>query len=93
MKSEKAPYKKASGVGMGFMRRFGCCSHYYARYDGSLIVNKKYCAWKLDATADLPTGNYTFGPDGRMCEGIVSVNGVLGDYEAGKPVDKGRFLF
>ena len=67
--------------------------YYNAQYDGSLIVDETYYVWKLDATADLPKGSYTFGPDGRMCEGIVSVNGVLGYYEAGKPVEKGLFFY
>ena len=74
--------------------------HYYAQYDGSLIVNKRYYAWKLDSSSELPLGTYEFGPDGRLLggnteqlNGIVEKNGALYYYENGKPTEKGLFVF
>ncbi len=73
--------------------------YYYAQYDGSLITNKSYYAWKLDETSDLPKGTYEFGADGKMVganqeggvSGIIEKDGVLYYYENGKPVEKGLF--
>ena len=77
--------------------------HYCAQYDGSLIVNKKYYVWKLDATAELPKGHYEFDEMGRLLgsgssdeeggtSGIVDKDGVLYYYENGKPTEKGLFI-
>ena len=67
--------------------------YYVAQYDGSLVVDKKYYVWKLDATADLPKGNYEFGPDGAMYDGVVQKNGEYYYYETGIPVEKGLFVY
>ena len=45
------------------------------RTDGRYYVGKTYC--------DLPVGNYTFGPDGKMLDGIVEQDGTLYYYENG----------
>jgi glucan-binding YG repeat protein len=73
--------------------------HYYAQYDGSLIVNKRYYAWLLDSSSELPLGWYDFGSDGRVLggnteqlNGIVEKNGILYYYENGKPTEKGLFV-
>ncbi len=73
--------------------------YYYSRYDGSLVVNGSYYAWKVDPDCDLPVGHYDFGPDGKMLgandsvgeSGIVEKDGVLYYYENGKPTEKGLF--
>jgi len=74
--------------------------YYYAQYDGSLIVNQRYYAWKLHESSELPVGHYDFGPDGRMmgntteqASGIVEKDGVLYYYENGQPKEKGLFLY
>ena len=63
--------------------------YYNARYDGKLIVNQVYYAWLLDSSSELPVGNYEFGPDGRMLNGVVDKSGTLYYYECGKRVEKG----
>jgi len=75
----------------GLFKFDGC--YYYSQYDGTLIVNSKYYAWKLDATSDLPKDHYEFDADGRMLQGIVDKNGVLYYYENGKPKEKGLFKY
>ena len=65
--------------------------HYYSQYDGKLIVGKEYYVWKLDASAELPTGTYEFGADGKILQGIVDKDGVLYYYVNGKPTEKGLF--
>ena len=67
--------------------------YYYSQYDGKLICNQKYYAWKLDSTSELPVDHYEFGEDGRMLNGIVDKDGVLYYYENGKRVHKGLFLY
>ena len=67
--------------------------YYFSHYDGSLVVDQKYYAWKHDVTSIFTNGHYVFGADGKMCQGIVSQNGILYYYENGKTVDKGLFLY
>lgn len=66
-------------------------AYYYAIYDGSLVTNEKYYAWKIDSSSALPKGHYEFGADGKMRNGICEVGGVLYYYENGKSVEKGLF--
>jgi len=68
-------------------------AYYYSRYNGALVVNDKYYAYKINANCDLPVGHYEFGPDGKMLQGIVEKNGVLYFYENGNPVEKGLFKY
>ncbi len=55
--------------------------YYYAdwggilKVDGRFYVPRTYC--------DLPVGNYTFGEDGAMLDGIVDVDGTLYCYNKG----------
>ena len=71
--------------------------HYYAQYDGTLIVNKSYYAWKLHETSELSKDTYLFDETGKVVgdskDGeIVNIDGVLYYYESGKPVEKGLFI-
>ena len=71
--------------------------HYYAQYDGKLIANQKYYAWKLHETSVLGKDTYLFDAEGKVVGDnvngeIVTVDGVLYYYEGGKPVDKGLFM-
>ena len=68
-------------------------AYYYSRYNGALVVNNKYYAYKVDASCDLPVGHYEFGADGKMLQGIVEKDGVLYFYENGNPVEKGLFEY
>ena len=71
--------------------------HYFSQYDGALIVNQKYYAWKVDASSELQKDHYLFDTSGKVVGAkatgeIVTVDGKLYYYESGKPVDKGLFL-
>ena len=67
--------------------------YYFSNYDGSLVVNENYYAWKLDSSSDLPKGHYWFGADGKMLRGIIEKNGKLYYYENGQPTEKGLFIY
>ncbi len=43
--------------------------YYFFTYDGPAIKGRTYYAWETHC--DLPCGQYAFGPDGRMANGIV----------------------
>ena len=51
--------------------------------DGRYYVSRTYC--------DLPAGNYTFGEDGAMLDGVVDVDGTLYLYENGTTATCGLF--
>ncbi len=51
--------------------------------DGRYYVSRTYC--------DLPAGNYTFGADGAMLDGVVEVDGELYLYENGTTVTAGLY--
>ena len=56
--------------------------YYFAYWGGVVRTNGKYY---VDTTyCDLPAGNYTFGPDGKMLDGIVDVDGTLYYYTNGR---------
>lgn len=56
--------------------------YYFVNWGGELKTNGKYY---VDTTyCDLPVGNYEFGADGKMLNGVVEKNGVLYFYENGK---------
>ena len=56
--------------------------YYFALMNGKLITNEVYYAWETNC--DLPKGNYEFGADGKMLQGIVDKNGTLFYYINGK---------
>ncbi len=63
-------------------------AYYFACYsDGRVAVNEKRYVWEGNGL--LPESNYEFGPDGKMLNGIVDIDGVLYYYENGKPKTKG----
>ena len=63
--------------------------YYYAYWggvlktDGRYYVSRTYC--------DLPVGNYTFGADGAMLNGVVEVDGELYLYKNGTTVTAGMY--
>ena len=72
--------------------------YYFVLMEGNIITNRKYYAWAT--YCDLPEGNYEFGPDGKMLQGIVEkddgyyyyVNGKLGQ-EYGLLLIDGDYYF
>ena len=63
--------------------------YYYSYWGGVLKTDGKYY---VDTTyCDLPVGNYTFGPDGKMLDGIVDIDGTLYYYINGKTANCGLF--
>ena len=67
--------------------------YYFTLYNGQLVVDQVYYVWKHDATSNLTNGNYEFGKDGKMLQGIVDKAGVLTYYENGRTVAKGLFVY
>ena len=55
--------------------------YYFFNYSGNYVTNQMFYAWATNC--DLPCGNYEFGPDGKMLNGIVEKDGVLYYYENG----------
>ncbi|MBQ8766348.1 MAG: phosphodiester glycosidase family protein, partial [Clostridia bacterium] len=56
--------------------------YYYVYWGGVVKTNGRYY---VDTTfCDLPVGNYSFGADGKMLDGIVEKDGVLYYYENGQ---------
>ncbi len=65
-------YKDGKAAPTGLYKIDG--DYYYVGWDGSMRTNGRYYT---DATfCDLPIGNYTFGADGKMLQGLVEVDGV-----------------
>ena len=56
-------------------------AYYYSYWGGELMVDGRYYASK--SYCDLGAGNYTFGADGKMLDGFVTVDGVKYYYENG----------
>ena len=67
--------------------------YYFTLYNGQLVVDQIYYVWKHDSTSNLTNGNYEFGKDGKMLQGIVDKDGVLVYYENGRAVAKGLFVY
>ena len=82
-------YENGKGVEKGLVCVDG--DYYFAVYKGQLVTNKVYSAYMTNC--DLPKGQYEFGPDGKMLNGIVEKDGVLYYYENGKGVEKGLFKY
>ena len=57
--------------------------YYCALMNGKIITNQVYNAWV--SFCDLPKGNYEFGPDGKMIQGIVEKDDGLYYYLNGMP--------
>lgn len=55
--------------------------------NGEIAVNMSKYVW--EGNGILPEATYTFGPDGKMLDGIIEKDGVLCYYEKGKPKAKG----
>lgn len=66
---------------------------YYFAKDGkgTIVTNCVYYNWKSNGL--LPAAEYEYGPDGKMLNGIVEIDGGLYYYENGKPTMKGLFEF
>ncbi|MBQ3073081.1 MAG: phosphodiester glycosidase family protein [Ruminococcus sp.] len=57
--------------------------YYFFNYSGGVIKNMEYYAWATNC--DLPCGNYHFGADGKMLDGVVyHDDGSIIYYENGK---------
>ncbi|MBE6933611.1 MAG: hypothetical protein E7462_00935 [Ruminococcaceae bacterium] len=56
--------------------------YYFFSYSGPAIRGQKYYAWETHC--DLPCGNYIFGPDGKMANGLVEMSDGLYYYFNGK---------
>ena len=87
-------YKNGKPTEMGLFVLDGV--HYYSQWDGSLITNQRYYAWRIHESSELGKDTYLFDENGKLVGGklsgeIVNIDGVLYYYEAGKPVDKGLF--
>ena len=82
-------YEKGQGVEKGLVKVDD--DYYFAAYKGQVVCNKIYGAYM--SNCDLPKGNYEFGPDGKMLNGIIEKDGILYYYENGKGVEKGLIYF
>ena len=58
-------------------------AYYFAKDGNGLCVTGKYYVW--NGNGILPEGNYEFGEDGKMLDGIVERDGKYYYYENGKP--------
>lgn len=63
--------------------------YYYSYWGGVVRTDGRYYVGKTHC--DLPVGNYTFGPDGKMLDGIVDVDGTLYYYKNGTTAAYGLF--
>ena len=65
--------------------------YYFAGGDGNVIVNRQYYVWKSNGL--LPEGNYEFGPDGKMIQGVVEKADGSYYYVNGQPKAAGMILY
>ena len=63
--------------------------YYFVSGNGSFVTDTRYYAART--YCDLPVGNYTFGSDGKMLDGVVEVDGTLYLYDKGTTVTCGLF--
>ena len=82
-------YENGQAIEKGLFELDG--EYYFAAYKGKLVTNQVYSAYKT--SCDLPKGQYEFGADGKMLNGIVDKDGVLYYYENGKGVEKNLFYY
>ena len=80
-------YKNGRTVSEGLFEVDG--EYYYATWGGKLKVNGRYYAGIT--YCDLPVGNYSFGADGKMLNGVEDVDGTLYLYKNGTTVSEGLF--
>ena len=78
-------YEKGKPVEKGLVCVDG--DYYFSVYKGEVIVNRT--AYAYATSCDLPKGNYEFGADGKMIQGVIERDGTLYYYENGKPAEKG----
>ncbi len=78
-------YENGKGVEKGLVKLGE--DYFFAVYKGKLAVSQSVNTWQT--SCDLPNGRYEFGADGKMCDGIVEVDGTLYYYENGRGVEKG----
>ena len=69
-----------TGIEHGLLKIDG--DYYFALMNGKLITNQTYYAY--ETSCDLPTGNYEFGADGKMLQGIVETANGYYYYVNGK---------
>ena len=62
--------------------------YYYVYWDGVVKTGKQYVS---KTYCDLPVGNYEFGADGKMLQGMVEKDGVLYYYANGKTCTNGLY--
>ncbi len=81
-------YKNGTTVTNGLYEVDG--DYYYATWGGLIKTDGRFY---VDTTfCDLPkNNNYTFGPDGKMLDGVVDVNGTLYLYKNGTTVTYGLY--
>ena len=63
--------------------------YYYSYWGGVIQTNGRYYVTRT--YCDLPVGNYTFGADGAMLNGVVDIDGTLYLYENGSTQTCGLF--
>ncbi|MBR0450078.1 MAG: hypothetical protein IIX30_04600, partial [Clostridia bacterium] len=81
-------YDNGTTVSQGLFEVDG--DYYLATWGGLVRTNGRY--YVSTTFCDLPAGaNYTFGPDGKMYDGVVDVDGVLYLYDNGTTVSQGLF--
>ena len=78
-------YENGAGAEKGLICIDG--DYYFTVARGRVITNVVQYAYLTNC--DLPCGQYEFGPDGKMLQGIVEKNGTLYYYENGTGVEKG----
>ena len=62
--------------------------YYYSYWGGVILTGQQYVSITY---CDLPVGNYEFGPDGKMLDGVVEKDGKLLLYKDGKTEVAGLF--
>ena len=80
-------YKNGSTATSGLFKIDG--KYYYAYWGGELKLNGKY--YVANSYCDLPAGNYTFGADGAMLDGIVEIDGQKYLYYKGLTASAGLY--
>ena len=63
--------------------------YYFVSGDGSFVTDIRH--YVARTYCDLPVGNYTFGSDGKMLDGVVEVDGTLYLYDKGTTATCGLF--
>ena len=63
--------------------------YYYIGWHGYAETGKQYVT---RTACDLPVGNYEFGADGKMLQGLVEKDGITYSYSNGKLTENGLYL-